>query len=61
MLTAFFHTKMFPPGSAHLKFYNNLMKTLLDEPQKNKRDAILEILNVIECNNFVEHGSGKRG
>ena len=46
MLTAFFHTKKFPPGSAHLKFYNDLVKTLLDEPQRNKRDTILEILKV---------------
>ncbi|CAG8558902.1 2528_t:CDS:2 [Paraglomus occultum] len=53
MLTAFFHTKKFPPGSAHLKFYNDLVRTLLDEPQRNKRDTILEILKDFPKRKFI--------
>ncbi|CAG8608929.1 11064_t:CDS:2 [Paraglomus brasilianum] len=53
MLTVFFHTKKFPPGSAHLKFYNDLVKALLDEPQRNKRDSILEILKDFPKRKFI--------
>ena len=53
MLKQFFHTKRFPPGSAHLKFYNDLVKSLLEEPGLSKSNYITEIFEDFPDRKFI--------
>ncbi|CAJ0826975.1 709_t:CDS:2 [Entrophospora sp. SA101] len=60
MLRKFFHNKKFPPGSAHLKFYDDLMKTLLLEGRgESKRNYIEEILNDFPKRKFILVGDSE--
>ncbi|KAF9110664.1 hypothetical protein BGX27_006037 [Mortierella sp. AM989] len=53
-LLDFFHTHMFPPGSAHLKVHdNNILKTYFMTPGENKRRSIREILNDFPDRKFI--------
>ncbi|KAF9347696.1 hypothetical protein BGX26_000844 [Mortierella sp. AD094] len=53
-LLEFFHTHMFPPGSAHLKVYdNNVLKTYFMAPGENKRRSIREILEDFPDRKFI--------
>ena len=54
MLKKFFHTKNFPAGSAHLKFYDDLMKILLlEERSESKQNYIMEILEDFPKRKFI--------
>ncbi|KAF9198644.1 hypothetical protein BGZ49_000469 [Haplosporangium sp. Z 27] len=53
-LLDFFHTHMFPPGSAHLKVYDsNVLKTYFTAPGENKRRSIREILADFPDRKFI--------
>ncbi|KAF8944951.1 hypothetical protein BGZ47_003455 [Haplosporangium gracile] len=43
-LLEFFHTHKFPPGSAHLRLHDSVLKTYFMTPGENKRKSIREIL-----------------
>ncbi|KAF9954677.1 hypothetical protein BGZ72_004405 [Mortierella alpina] len=43
-LLDFFHTHMFPPGSAHLRMHDSVLRTYFTTPGENKRRCIREIL-----------------
>ncbi|KAG0380249.1 hypothetical protein BGX24_009367 [Mortierella sp. AD032] len=43
-LLEFFHTHKFPPGSAHLRLHDSVLKTYFMAPGENKRKSIREIL-----------------
>ncbi|CAG8599204.1 7034_t:CDS:2 [Rhizophagus irregularis] len=53
MLKQFFHIKRFPPGSAHLKFYNDLVKSLLEEPGLTKKKYIEKIFKDFPRRKFI--------
>lgn len=53
MLKQFFHMKRFPPGSAHLKFYNDLVKSLLEEPGLTKKKYIEKIFKDFPRRRFI--------
>ncbi|RIA94375.1 hypothetical protein C1645_567137 [Glomus cerebriforme] len=53
MLKQFFHTKRFPPGSAHLKLYNDLVKKLFEEPGLSKYNYITEIFEDFPSRKFI--------
>ncbi|GES78046.1 DUF2183 domain-containing protein [Rhizophagus clarus] len=53
MLKQFFHVKRFPPGSAHLKFYNDLVKSLLEEPGLTKSNYIKQIFEDFPRRKFI--------
>ncbi|KAG0012089.1 hypothetical protein BGZ80_000211 [Entomortierella chlamydospora] len=53
-LLEFFHSHMFPPGSAHLKVYeNNVLKSYFTPPGENKRRSIREILKDFPDRKFI--------
>ncbi|KAF9545416.1 hypothetical protein EC957_010946 [Mortierella hygrophila] len=43
-LLEFFHNHKFPPGSAHLRLHDSVLKTYFMTPGQNKRKSIREIL-----------------
>ncbi|KAF9987527.1 hypothetical protein BGZ75_000520 [Mortierella antarctica] len=52
-LLDFFHTHMFPPGSAHLRMHDNVLKTYFTTPGENKRRCIREILMDFPDRKFI--------
>ncbi|CAG8598795.1 10022_t:CDS:2 [Ambispora leptoticha] len=52
MLKSFFNTWSFPPGSAHLKFYNNI-KSITETNGENKKAAIRQILQDFPKRKFI--------
>ncbi|KAF9929601.1 hypothetical protein FBU30_001442 [Linnemannia zychae] len=52
-LLEFFHTYMFPPGSAHLRLHDNMLKTYFAAPGENKRRSIREILADFPDRKFI--------
>lgn len=52
-LLEFFQTHMFPPGSAHLRLHDNVLKTYFKAPGENKRRSIREILTDFPDRKFI--------
>ncbi|KAF9924983.1 hypothetical protein BGZ67_008945 [Mortierella alpina] len=52
-LLEFFHTHKFPPGSAHLRLHDSVLKTYFMEPGENKRRSIREILRDFPKRRFI--------
>ncbi|KAG0202926.1 hypothetical protein BGX28_004712 [Mortierella sp. GBA30] len=52
-LLQFFHTHMFPPGSAHLRMHDSMLKTYFMTPGENKRRCIGEILSDFPDRKFI--------
>ncbi|KAF9563524.1 hypothetical protein EC968_004824 [Mortierella alpina] len=52
-LLEFFHTHEFPPGSAHLRLHDSVLKTYFMEPGENKRRSIREILKDFPKRKFI--------
>lgn len=53
-LLDFFHTHMFPPGSAHLRLHDSVLKTyFMSPPGENKRRCIREILSDFPDRKFI--------
>ncbi|KAG0100858.1 hypothetical protein BGZ93_000045 [Podila epicladia] len=53
-LLDFFHTHMFPPGSAHLRLHDSVLKTyFMSPPGENKRRCIREILSDFPNRKFI--------
>ncbi|KAF9422890.1 hypothetical protein BGZ94_008469 [Podila epigama] len=53
-LLDFFHTHMFPPGSAHLRLHDGVLKTyFITPPGENKRRCIREILTDFPGRKFI--------
>ncbi|KAF9126518.1 hypothetical protein BGW39_006565 [Mortierella sp. 14UC] len=52
-LLEFFHAHMFPPGSAHLRLHDNVLKTYFTAPGENKRRCIREILTDFPDRKFI--------
>ncbi|KAG0376316.1 hypothetical protein BGX24_007917 [Mortierella sp. AD032] len=52
-LLEFFQTHMFPPGSAHLRLHDNVLKTYFTAPGENKRRSIREILTDFPDRKFI--------
>ncbi|CAO3572987.1 unnamed protein product [Mortierella alpina] len=52
-LLDFFHTHMFPPGSAHLRMHDSVLKTYFTTPGENKRRCIEEILTDFPDRKFI--------
>ncbi|KAF9964536.1 hypothetical protein BGZ70_006314 [Mortierella alpina] len=52
-LLEFFHTHKFPPGSAHLRLHDSVLKTYFMEPGENKRRSIREILKDFPKRKFI--------
>ncbi|CAO3563774.1 unnamed protein product [Mortierella alpina] len=52
-LLEFFHTHKFPPGSAHLRLHDSVLKTYFMEPGENKRRSIREILRDFPKRKFI--------
>lgn len=52
-LLEFFHTHKFPPGSAHLRLHDSVLKTYFMEPGENKRRSIREILKDFPRRKFI--------
>ncbi|KAF9283051.1 hypothetical protein BGZ68_005601 [Mortierella alpina] len=52
-LLEFFHTHMFPPGSAHLRMHDSVLKTYFTTPGENKRRCIGEILADFPDRKFI--------
>ncbi|KAF8940729.1 hypothetical protein BGZ58_005057 [Dissophora ornata] len=53
MLLDFFHTHKFPPGSAHLKLHDSVLKAYFMTPGEHKRKTISEILTDFPHRKFV--------
>ncbi|KAF9090378.1 hypothetical protein BGX23_006015 [Mortierella sp. AD031] len=52
-LLEFFHTHKFPPGSAHLRLHDSVLKTYFMTPGENKRKSIREILMDFPGRKFI--------
>ncbi|KAF9572798.1 hypothetical protein EC968_009437 [Mortierella alpina] len=52
-LLDFFHTHMFPPGSAHLRMHDSVLRTYFTTPGENKRRCIREILTDFPDRKFI--------
>ncbi|KAG0069616.1 hypothetical protein BGZ89_002506 [Linnemannia elongata] len=52
-LLEFFHTHKFPPGSAHLRLHDSVLKTYFMTPGENKRKSIREILSDFPGRKFI--------
>ncbi|KAG0267622.1 hypothetical protein BGZ95_002810, partial [Linnemannia exigua] len=52
-LLEFFQIHMFPPGSAHLRLHDNVLKTYFKAPGENKRRSIREILSDFPDRKFI--------
>ncbi|KAG0296748.1 hypothetical protein BGZ96_008608 [Linnemannia gamsii] len=52
-LLDFFHTHKFPPGSAHLRLHDSVLKTYFMTPGENKRKSIREILMDFPDRKFI--------
>ncbi|KAG0051812.1 hypothetical protein BGZ83_003288 [Gryganskiella cystojenkinii] len=52
-LLEFFHSYKFPPGSAHLRLHDSVLKTYFMTPGENKRRAIQEILTDFPERKFI--------
>ncbi|KAF9913119.1 hypothetical protein EC991_003578 [Linnemannia zychae] len=52
-LLEFFHTHKFPPGSAHLRLHDSVLKTYFMAPGENKRKSIREILMDFPGRKFI--------
>ncbi|KAF9082724.1 hypothetical protein BGX23_012128 [Mortierella sp. AD031] len=52
-LLEFFQTHMFPPGSAHLRLQDNVLKTYFTTPGEHKRRSIREILTDFPDRKFI--------
>ncbi|KAG9292871.1 hypothetical protein G9A89_016233 [Geosiphon pyriformis] len=52
-LKLFFDEKNFPPGSAHLKFYNDLIKSITENTGQNKKAAIRQIIEDFPLRKFI--------
>ncbi|KAF9927960.1 hypothetical protein FBU30_002748 [Linnemannia zychae] len=52
-LLEFFHSHKFPPGSAHLRMHDSVLKTYFMAPGENKRRNISEILTDFPDRKFI--------
>ncbi|KAG0258352.1 hypothetical protein BG011_003344 [Mortierella polycephala] len=52
-LLDFFHNNKFPPGSAHLRLHDNVLKTYFMSPGEHKRKTIREILTDFPERKFI--------
>ncbi|KAI1316795.1 hypothetical protein EDD11_009461 [Mortierella claussenii] len=52
-LLEFFRAHMFPPGSAHLRLHDSMLKTYFAAPGESKRRAIREILADFPARKFI--------
>ncbi|ORZ20920.1 hypothetical protein BCR41DRAFT_369521 [Lobosporangium transversale] len=52
-LLDFFHTHKFPPGSAHLRLHDSVLKSYFMSPGEHKRRAISEILTDFPDRKFI--------
>jgi hypothetical protein len=52
-LLEFFHSHKFPPGSAHLRLHDSVLKTYFMTPGESKRRAIDEILTDFPGRRFI--------
>ncbi|KAG0208910.1 hypothetical protein BGX28_000229 [Mortierella sp. GBA30] len=52
-LLEFFHSHKFPPGSAHLRLHDSVLKTYFMDPGENKRRSICEILRDFPERKFI--------